>query len=296
MLLPGLTGGIAFVVIPCIVVVQKQLGDAGQGDDVTLKIILATALMLPLVLSNVSPPTMAQFDQLQPVGELPVYITVRPMTNGGFVMAKLAMALVSSALTWLIVVAAACLWLALLEKEPLFSKAGSITIFRLGAFVIGCVPLLLLLIIWTWKNLVTGIGAGLTGRNWIGATFIFWRLTSFIGLVALIFKAKNDGDFRETLLHWLPWFLTANVATKVAVSVAAFNLGLRRNAITGKAVGWIVGGWSACGLFVAGYAGLVCNIMHKPELWIWVALAGFLILPLADLAIAPLALAWNRHR
>jgi hypothetical protein len=51
-----------------------------------------------------------------------------------------------------------------------------------------------------------------------------------------------------------------------------------------------------CGVFVAGYAGLICHALNKPGLWVWVALAGFLVLPLTDLAIAPLALAWNRHR
>ena len=74
------------------------------------------------------------------------------------------------------------------------------------------------------------------------------------------------------------------------------NATARRNAITARAVGCIIGGWLVCGLFVASYAGHVCHAIHKPDLWIWVALGGFLILPLADLAMAPLALAWNRHR
>jgi hypothetical protein len=47
---------------------------------------------------------------------------------------------------------------------------------------------------------------------------------------------------------------------------------------------------------LAGYANQVCNTINQPGLRIWIALGGFLILPLADLAIAPLALAWNRHR
>ena len=58
----------------------------------------------------------------------------------------------------------------------------------------------------------------------------------------------------------------------------------------------IVGGWLACGLFVADYADQVCSAINQPGLRIWVTLGGFLVLPLADLAIAPLALAWNRHR
>ena len=98
------------------------------------------------------------------------------------------------------------------------------------------------------------------------------------------------------LTHWLTGILIVCLAAKIAVSIAAFAWGLRRNAITPRAVVWIAGGWLACGLFVAGYAGHICGVIHKPELRVWVALAGFLVLPLADLAVAPLALAWNRHR
>ena len=48
--------------------------------------------------------------------------------------------------------------------------------------------------------------------------------------------------------------------------------------------------------FVAGFAGLVCHALNKLDTWSGIALAGFLALPMTDLAIAPLSLAWNRHR
>jgi hypothetical protein len=117
-----------------------------------------------------------------------------------------------------------------------------------------------------------------------------------VGLCTLISAANIYVDFRETLLHWLTAILIACLAAKTAVSIAAFVWGMRRNAITARAVGWIVSGWLVCGFFVAGYAGHVCNAINQPGLRTWVALGGFLVLPLADLAIAPLALAWNRHR
>ena len=117
-----------------------------------------------------------------------------------------------------------------------------------------------------------------------------------VGLFPLVGTARTNVNFREALLHWLTAILIACLAAKIVVSIAAFVWGLRRNAITARAIGWIVGGWLVCGLFVAGYAGHVCNAINQPGLRIWVALGGFLILPLADLAIAPLALAWNRHR
>ena len=109
-------------------------------------------------------------------------------------------------------------------------------------------------------------------------------------------RSKNSQKHLPVSKVGLTGILIVCLAAKIAASIAAFVWGLRRNAITACAVGWIVGGWLVCGLFVAGYAWHVCNATDKTDLWIWIALGGFLILPLADLAIAPLALAWNRHR
>jgi hypothetical protein len=97
-------------------------------------------------------------------------------------------------------------------------------------------------------------------------------------------------------LHWLPGILMVALVAKIVVAVALFVLGMRRNVITPGCIGLIIGGWLLCGLFVAGYACLVCHALHKSDWLFPVTLGGFLLLPLPDLAIAPLALTWNRHR
>jgi hypothetical protein len=292
LVLPGVWGGIALLCFPVLLTGFKWVG-VGTPPPAAILVIL---LVLPLALSMVWGFALAKFDLFHSMSELPGYIAVRPMTNGGFVMAKLVMALAASALTWLFTVAAACLCLAIVGTGTLFSKAGLVTPFGPVAYLTGCVPGLLLLVIWTWKNLVAGIGAGLTGRAWIIRLFPVWRSTLVFGLFALVVAAKTYVHFRASLLHWLAGILIACLAAKIAVSIAAFVWGLRRNAITARAVGWIVGGWLVCGLFVTGYAHHVCRAINQPDLWIWIALGGFLILPLADLAIAPLALGENRHR
>jgi hypothetical protein len=292
-LLPGFSGTMALVVFPFVFFV----GFKWSGVDAPPpEAILALMLFGPLLLSGVMGPAMAKFDLLGSTRELPVYISVRPMTNGGFVMAKLAMALASSALTLLISVAGICLCLAIAGKWTVFSKAGLITPLGPISYLTGCLPVLLLLVIMVWKNLMAGIGTGLTGRPWIANLGIAWRGAAYTGLMALVMAANLYEDFRGMLLHWLTAILIACLAAKIAVSIAAFIWGLRRNAITARAVGWMVGGWLVCGLFVAGYADHVCGAINQPGLRIWVTLGGFLVLPLADLAIAPLALAWNRHR
>jgi hypothetical protein len=302
-LLPGISGGMALLTVALFAMttfmIRKFSGVGWQGGDPEtvglLYQFMLPLLVLPLGLSVLLAPALAKFDRLQSWGELPGYIAVRPMTNGGFVLAKLVMALAASALAWL-VTAAACLCLALMQKEVLLSKDGFVTPYGPVSFMTGCAPVLLLLIVWTWKNLVAGIGMGLTGRPWIGVASVYGRLILLVGLVVLVGTARTNVNLREALLHRLTGLLIACLAAKIAFSISAFVRGLRRNAITARAIGWIVGGWLVCGLFVAGYAGHVCNTIRQPDLRIWVALVGFLVLPLADLAIAPSALAWNRHR
>jgi len=284
LLLPGLTGATALLVCPIALFAHEQM------------MVSSVMLIMPLLLSGLLAPALAKFDQLQSMAELPVYIAVRPITNAGLVAVKLVMALATSALTWVVALAAIGLWLALTGPGTLLSKAASVTPYGLAGLAIGCLPVLLLLVIWTWKNLVSGVGVGLTGRAWIGMASVSCRLALYTGLTALVAAAKLFVSFSETLLHWLPGLLMAGLAAKIALSVAAFVWGLRRNAITANWALAIIGGWLVCGLLVAGYAGLVCNAINKPGLWVCTALAGWLVLPLADLAIAPLALAWNRHR
>jgi hypothetical protein len=294
-LLPGLAGAMAFLMLPVIFVIQKDMAEAGEGDKFRT-ITVGLMLIFPIVFASSMGANMARFDSLQSANALPIYIAVRPMTNGGFVIAKLAMALASSVLTWLIMLATAGFWLAILNPGALIPHGPMASLYGFVAVVIGCLPALLLLILFTWKSLIGGIGAGLTGRRWVIVLFTFWKLISVLGLVALVTAAKLNGNFKELLLHWLSPLLIAGLVGKIALATAAFVWGLRRNAITAGGIGWIAGGWSVCGLFVTGYTGLFCLLIHQSDLWLCLALAGFMILPLADLAIAPLALAWNRHR
>jgi hypothetical protein len=294
-LLPSLSGGIVFVMLPLIFVVNHQLEAAASGANFIL-IAATLTLTVPIMLSSVMGINIAQFDRLLPAGEPPIYIAIRPMTNGGFVIAKLAMALVSSILTWLVILSLGGFWLVLLEKDALIAKIPRGSPYELLAIVMGCVPLLLVLILFTWKNMIGGMGAGLTGRRWLATLFSFSKTAGIIGLAALVTALKLNDHFKELLLHWLTALLCLGLAGKILLSTAAFMVGIRRHAITIGVVAWIVGGWWIGGLFVASYAGLVCHAMHHSELWLWIALAGFQMLPLAELAIAPLALAWNRHR
>lgn len=294
-LLPAISGGIALVVFPMIFLIQKQLGEADSGGAPEPILLPIVALVLPMLLSGAVASAMAKFDPLQPSGELPIYITVRPMTNGGFVVVKLAMALLASALACLLIWGAAAFWITLIGSGVVFAKVSAAIPNGLS-FLIRAVPLMFTLVLLTWKNLVAGIGVGLTGRSWITGLSGFGRIAFKVGIGVLVIAAKFDADLQKTLLRCLPAALVAGLALKIALSSAAFYHGLRREAITGGAVGWIVGGWALGGIFLAAYSASICHALGKTTLWPQIAMTGFLLLPLADLAIAPLAMTWNRHR
>ena len=299
--LPGVSGAMAFLIVAIaaipFVLFGKLSGGAGTDPETVLLLtqFMVPVLIMPLVLSILLAPALAKFDPLHSLGDLPVYIAVRPATNGDFVLAKVAMALATSVLTWL-VTGAGLAGLLLLEHGTLISKAGLVTPFGPLSFTTGCVPGFLLLVLWTWKNLVAGIGAGLTGRAWVVGVSVYWRIALLIGMFALAEFCQANRDFREALTSWGTGILILCLAVKIGFSAIGFVWGVRRNALTTRGVYWLVGGWLVCGLLVAGYTGHVCKVINQPGLWFRLALAGFLVLPLADLAFAPLALAWNRHR
>ncbi len=153
----------------------------------------------------------------------------------------------------------------------------------------------------TWKNLVAGIGLGLVGKSLVSNfAFAAYQALLLLGLLSLGAVLKLSPEFQlwlfDRVVHWGPRGLVAGLAVKLMVAGVAFTWSYRRKAITRGAIGWIAGGWAGCGLFTGAYGALVCVALSKPEGLLWVALAGFLLMPLAGLALASPALRWNRHR
>jgi hypothetical protein len=288
-MLPWVTAGMTILVMLFAWISRPEVE---ERSSVAPAIVL---LCLPLLVSGAIAPGLGKFDPVQASPEVPVFVAIRPISNGGLVWVKLAMALASSAVTWLITVMAVGLWAIGSGKASLGLLASAGAPHGPVAILVASVPMLLLLILWTWKNLVAGIAPGLAGRPWVMGVFTAMRVVTLGGIVCLALAAKLYG-FGHFLWRWAPALLLAGLALKLSVSAAAIGFALRQKAITPGAACWIAGGWLLSGVFVAGYAGLVCVVQNKTELLAWIIPAGFLVLPLCDLVIAPLALAWNRHR
>ncbi len=295
-LLPGVCVCL-MLVAPLLILVPKMQGENGANDEASLLTLLAGLLPIPLLLSGVMAPAMAKFDQGQSLDEMPVFIAIRPMTNGGFLLAKLAVAALASVSSWLVVLLFDLVFMAVYGRGTFFSGvAQMMAAHGVLIFLAGCLPPILFLMLWTWKNLVENFWAALIGplRN----VWIPLKIVVFGACAWAVVWARIDAEFGARLLAWLPWVpwvIGATLIGKVALAIASFAAGLRRKAITPGAIAWIAGGWVGGGLFFGGYAALACAFSPKAEYWPWVAALGPCFMPLAGLALAPLAIARNRH-
>jgi len=156
--LPGVAMTVYFVILPLIKMVMTKQGAGGDFGMVGAGLIVAA----PLTVAGLLGAGVGDFGAAEPGGGLPEYLAVRPMSNGDFVLAKMAMALAASALTWAAAVLASWMWL----PAP----------HDLGSAMAWGVPAWALLVLFTWKNLLGGMWASLTGRQWVAMVAMVVRL------------------------------------------------------------------------------------------------------------------------
>jgi hypothetical protein len=146
----------------------------------------------------------------------------------------------------------------------------------------------------TWRGLVVNLYVSLSGRPWVG-----WAGAGVILL--LLFALSLAGrwfarhpEFHETLRHLLPWLVGAAVVLKLLLAGWALRALYRRRLVTSPGLVGLLTAWVlAVSIIFAVLAWLL------PRAWVSlsdIALGVVLLVPLARLALAPLALEWNRHR
>jgi hypothetical protein len=259
--------------------------------------ILLVVLLTPPVMASFAPTTVSRSNPHahETYGVTP-FTATRPLTSAALIAARLTMALESTLGAWLLVLIAIPLALHWSGTWPVVTERASRVVRLVGmpraiAFVL---LVYLGLMASTWKQLVQSLCIGLTGRAWIIRSSVFAAL-AFIVFIGPVAQWTADHKTAQAAL-WsaLPSILAVLVALKmlaaalVAAPLARSGL-LRDRALVAGAAGWVavvlalygVLGWLVSGPLIPRYLLLLLAI---------------LAVPLARLAAAPLALAWNRHR
>jgi polyhydroxybutyrate depolymerase len=220
----------------------------------------------------------------------------RPLTSAALVAAKLRIAAWSTLVTWLLVLVATPIALALSGTWPLVVERVSQGVEAVGkprAIVIALLGLSGLLAS-TWKQHVQSLCIALTGRARIVRASVLLRLSLLIVIGPLLQWIHDDGDVQAALWQGWPWVLAVLACLKlsaalwVAARLHRGRLLSDRSLVTGAA------SWLAV---VLALYGVLVWLVSTPFIPGYLpALVAILAVPLARLSAAPLALAWSRHR
>jgi hypothetical protein len=241
-----------------------------------------------------TPPFMATFAAatVRTAGAMP-FLATRPLSSAALVAAKLKMAMWSTLAAWGVVLIAVPLALELSDTSSLIVDRArrvaetlgtprAVTVAALGGAA---------LLVSTFKQLVQSLYVGLSGRAWVVRTSLFLALSFLVIIGPLVLWI---GDHVAVVWRAVPWILAVLAALKLS------------------AAGWVAtrlhsAGLVSDGTLVAGAAGwaVVVLALHAVLLWLvdtpfipnyLLLLIAILATPLARIAAAPVALAWNRHR
>ena len=251
-----------------------------------------------LIVVASTPPFMAAFvgaTSSSAYGVTP-FIATRPLTNGSLIAAKMKAMIWSALAAWMLVLIATPVALK-------FSGAAPVIIERMHRFIevmempraIAIVLLALAaLIASTWKQLVQSLYIGMSGREWVVKGSVFVAVTFLAVVLPLIVWISRNRRAMAAL--WNNFGLIAAVLVCIKLTAAVWiAMRLRdKRLVSDRALVTVAVCWDVA---VFALYGLLLWIVPLTLVGSYVlALVAMLEVPLARIAAAPLALAWNRHR
>jgi hypothetical protein len=288
----------------------------GRGYVVTVAAVVAVLMAIALLLEHSSrradfglvflfiPPLIAGYwgSVMGSPGEsvrstaLTAFAATRPLDNATLVWAKFRAATRAAATAWAFVLAVTVVWIAANDGYDKMSLAWESSVERHGVENVAsfCVLFGGVLVLGTWRALTANLWVGLAGRTWMVPAHAFVISLLAFQLLAEWALGNADADRRARLQEWLPRVVGVVVALKLLSAAWLLRAGVRRGQLRVATAGKLLAAWVAvaAGLF-AVLVWLVPASLVAPY---WLAVGVVLFLPLARPAVAPLALAWNRHR
>ncbi len=234
------------------------------------------------------------------------FLATRPVSAAMLIRAKFVAAVWNTLAGWVVLAIGLLLWLVLSSYGPEAVQQFETMRQRYepGLFWGWLVLLVVGPIVLIWLQMVQCMWIGLSGSKRMRMLSLFGFL-ALIELIVLAFFAYSAPIASRFLPHdyfeyWpvsvrlLPWLAGAAFLLKILAAAWSLHALRRRRLIPSGVLRAMLAIWLAlaAALFAALYALL-------PDTWFsvpGVVLGIVLLLPLTRLALAPLALSWNRHR
>jgi hypothetical protein len=258
---------------------------------------LAAMFVQPLLFCWIMGSSFGRDDLWSKSIALSPFAGTRPLTSGTLVGIKLGAAALSMLAAYGFILATLPLWLFATGN---FGAFGSLLQAAAGVRGPGTIILiattgLVVILTLTWRGMVGAMLPVLTGRAWVTQGLVYVFMVSGGILIALLAWKAGDENLLRLALAMLPWTLGISLVLKLTVASVAFHAAIRRGMISRR------------GLISAGLVWIVptvcllslCGLLLPPIsliVWLEILMGVALVMPLGRMALAPLALDWNRHR
>ena len=226
------------------------------------------------------------------------FLATRPMSSGAMVAAKLRMTALSLLLMFAITAVEIAIWIVAAGDTEEASALGRLFLMTFpgwrapAVLVLGVVTVPALV----WSMATAGFPIVLSGRNWVLLSFNLALIAGAMGFGAAVIGLTHHPAHLARLIAALPWLVLAATVIKVIVATLAFRACRQRGLIGTRSILVLI----AAALALAACAIVLTALLSEAKLLplpMSVVLLGVVMLvPLGRLALAPLALEWNRHR
>lgn len=297
------TGGLllpAAVGLAVVLILGPAMAITGRGPKATFR-ATEFLVLLPIVLAypigkGLAKPNLWTLDLA-----LTPFVAARPITAAQIVAAKMKSAAWSTLTAWTTLFVLAMPWVYATCNLKTVREFGNVfaTIYSpISLWLIAILAVISAMLL-TWSLLVGSIWLGQSGRHGVYYSIVGVSLAAYLvlllaGLIWLVDSPAVSGERFVGLLPWLPWVLAALVTAKTWAATAMLLQARKKRLISDRSATVYVCLWLAVTVCLVA---LAC-VLSPRVLWLrdTLILGAILALPLARLAAAPLAVAWNRHR
>ncbi len=219
-----------------------------------------------------------------------------PLSTAALVAAKLRAALISTLVSWTMLISVVVFVLVFTQTLADMRLAWERVLGEMSPLktVAAIMAAWVYLALWTWKRLVDSILLGLTGRKWIIQGNVVVSLTVLFAIVGLVAYIYRNPETHGVALTLLPWLLALWALGRLAAAGWLIRRLLHEKLVTRQTLWRWFGGLLLLGFVLFGIFVWVIPASLLPR--VYLGFAVLLALPMAHLAATPLALAWNRHR
>jgi hypothetical protein len=293
---PAMTAfiGLPLLVFSCSVLVNPDSNHTLLFGGLQLSptaMLLLIWITIPLLLATTAGQGLGKLD-MWGKDAMPGFYAIRPMTTARFVAVKLLAAAVSAIFGWIVIWLLIGIW-ALVEISPLNAHESlvraawdNVTLRRTPIAVSAAIAVVAL----TWRLCVIGMWPSLSGRKVVSNTLSIAALGWMLLAVIAGSWLYRHPEVQPRLLVCVPYLLGVLLTAKFSATACVVCRLHQLRLITPRTTTKLLAAWSTTTIAIFG--GLSQLVLPNWFMAGCVALA----VPLARLAIAPLALHWNRHR